>query len=411
MARVFLSHTSRDSEFVIQVAQYLKRGMEVFYYEDSQVGRVGNFIDILDEELLKATAIIFFIGEQLGNYQKKEIHGAIQRDPGLTIFLINMSNVESQVIINSHFLQLPPHDVISVGAQPAQNEAFNTAHEIFIKLNIPWVARDGLPWDPHLFSYEKDIINFFKKKVRIGQDLYSNPENHRGTARANKKASGSPPPDPTKEDWEKALEEAIKEQQEMIRKLQDGCPVDWPEVERWEKALESYRNLPTINKWRRRPYESQLKDAQFRPPGNMVVAAALTTYHGEGCTLTPEECLIHRGFCFPEAGPREHLYFPPQSNNHNLGVAILVSGGIAPGINAVIDGIVQRHWKYAVDHGQEISLQIFGIKNGFLGLSTLQAAAFIPLVPNRGVGQGDNRKVTSEHANEGGSMLETFTAG
>jgi hypothetical protein len=147
MARVFLSHTSKDSEFVIQVAQYLKRGMDVFYYEDSHADRQGNFIAILNKELQKATAMIFFMGEQLGRYQAIEIDGAIQRVPTPTIFVVIISNEAPDTIVNRHFLMLPPDDIFSVGAQPGQREVVNTARRIFERLNISWVARDGLPWE------------------------------------------------------------------------------------------------------------------------------------------------------------------------------------------------------------------------------------------------------------------------
>jgi len=55
-------------------------------------------------------------------------------------------------------------------------------------------------------------------------------------------------------------------------------------------------------------------------------------------------CFIERGLVFQEAGPRSGLCFPRRGKS--LRIAILVSGGIAPGINAVIDGIVERHVSY-----------------------------------------------------------------
>ena len=66
----------------------------------------------------------------------------------------------------------------------------------------------------------------------------------------------------------------------------------------------------------------------------------------------------------PEAGPRRDLHFSP---DQPLRVDIVVSIGIAPGINAVIDGIVQRHFKYATKHN--VPLEVFGLQDGFLGFS------------------------------------------
>ena len=50
----------------------------------------------------------------------------------------------------------------------------------------------------------------------------------------------------------------------------------------------------------------------------------------------------------------------------------MVSGGIAPGVNAVIDGIVQRHWQYA--KGRRGELSIYGLTDGFLSLGNWKDA-------------------------------------
>jgi len=72
----------------------------------------------------------------------------------------------------------------------------------------------------------------------------------------------------------------------------------------------------------------------------------------------------------PEARPRKHLLYP-RVEGGELGVGILVSGGIAPGINAVIDGIVSRHGLYSEKQnaaGREHSLKILGFREGFRAL-------------------------------------------
>lgn len=376
MQRVFLSYNANDFRFVVEVAQHLKRGMEVFHYLDSQTERHDIFIDKLNKEIQKATVFVFFIGNVMGKYQKDEINSVIQREPRPKTIVIILNDAPIQVIINSYFLLLPPDDIFSLKPPIGSREAIYTAKRIYDKLGLRWVSRDGLPWDPHLFSYEKDIIHFFKEKSSLGEDLFKNPN-------------------------------PSVHQLEIMRKLLDGCPIEWPEVERWEKALENLSEHPNIDHWRRHPYKSKFHDIKFRPPENKVVAAALTTYHGKGCDLEPNECLIVQKFCFPEAGPREDLFFPPRWDSDNLKVAILVSGGIAPGINAVIDGIVQRHWKYALHHDQQHGLKIYGIKNGFLGLSTSKLDSFVHLVPHFISGDSSKQLVTSQHANEGGSILGT----
>jgi 6-phosphofructokinase 1 len=72
----------------------------------------------------------------------------------------------------------------------------------------------------------------------------------------------------------------------------------------------------------------------------------------------------------PEARPRTKLRYPLQRGGV-FKVGILVSGGIAPGINAVIDGIVTRHYLYSrqqVGTGMGHALQILGYREGFKAL-------------------------------------------
>ncbi len=48
--------------------------------------------------------------------------------------------------------------------------------------------------------------------------------------------------------------------------------------------------------------------------------------------------------------------------DHDLNVAVIVSGGITPGINAVIDGITQRHYMYARG---KYNVRVYGFKDWF----------------------------------------------
>ena len=73
---------------------------------------------------------------------------------------------------------------------------------------------------------------------------------------------------------------------------------------------------------------------------------------------------------FPEARPRKRLRYPLHAGG-NLRVGILVSGGIAPGINAVIEGIVSRHTLYherQQQAGNRYHLSILGYREGFKSL-------------------------------------------
>jgi len=68
---------------------------------------------------------------------------------------------------------------------------------------------------------------------------------------------------------------------------------------------------------------------------------------------------------FVEAGPRKNLYFNPET----VRVAVLISGGIAPGLNTVIESIVERHvGVYGLRLGPLERGIILGFQNGFIGL-------------------------------------------
>jgi len=68
---------------------------------------------------------------------------------------------------------------------------------------------------------------------------------------------------------------------------------------------------------------------------------------------------------FIEAGPRKHLYYEPET----VRVAVLTSGGIAPGLNTVIESIVERHvGVYGLRLGPLERGVILGFQDGFIGL-------------------------------------------
>lgn len=68
---------------------------------------------------------------------------------------------------------------------------------------------------------------------------------------------------------------------------------------------------------------------------------------------------------FLEAGPREFLYRPPET----VRAAIVTTGGLAPGLNCVVHGIVDRHWN---TYGVGVGGDVFGIEDSFLGACNLQ---------------------------------------
>jgi 6-phosphofructokinase 1 len=201
-----------------------------------------------------------------------------------------------------------------------------------------WVPSDAVPVK-HPFSYEKEIIETYvrgKGRLRV-PDL-----------------------------------------------IQKGCPLLWPTVDRMTER----------GKWRNPVSAEDI--GSFRPHDDMVLVDTRSKYHQghvEGGT-----CLARHGLVFPEAGPREDLYYPTSGE---LRVGVLVSGGIAPGINAVIASIVERHCLYH-EHsrrtGAPYTLQIRGYTYGLSGLMASQYTDLHSL---------DTRDRLKACSNQGGSLVGT----
>ena len=71
------------------------------------------------------------------------------------------------------------------------------------------------------------------------------------------------------------------------------------------------------------------------------------------------------------AGPRQRIFFDPT----DLGVGIVTCGGICPGLNTVIRGLVMTLW-----HGYGVRM-IHGLRYGFAGLSAREGHQPIALTP------------------------------
>ena len=391
--KAFLCHSSKNSDFVIKVAQFLKRNFDVYYYEDYQSAR-ESFWDTIEYELNKSEVVIVFVGKTFTKNQIKEtkrayaIHEDESVDKKFSFVFCLLDGVdfpqELEVAGCGGLNKLP--QVKAKQGGPAQ--AKEAAATIMIDgLKKPFKC-DGLPSNPHIFSYEKDIINHF---VKVGH-------------------------------LEKSKESNETYNEEITKKRLEGCPDKWPEVVRWDdepyrELSKEYARMATLTtksiaeKKNEKEWESKV--GRFRGKEAKVIVAALTDYHkledkkpetalrkSAGEKPQASCCLVDPSMkmCFPEAGPRNFMYFPRRGRK--LKAAILVSGGIAPGTNAVIDGIVQRHLQYATEFKYEESLSIVGIKNGFLAFENW----------------GDNKSRvsleevtvnTSYRASEGGSLLGT----
>jgi len=95
---------------------------------------------------------------------------------------------------------------------------------------------------------------------------------------------------------------------------------------------------------------------QFRHSDSKILATAelpqLERFGELGCSLP----------AFFEAGPRQRLFHRPDCR-----AAVVTTGGIAPGLNAVVHAIVDRHHTYCGTHGT-----VLGVSNGFHGLRSLR---------------------------------------
>ena len=368
-SETFLCHATADAHFVLQLAAYLKRHLaEVFYFEERQEAD-KDFRSTISEKIDACNIFITVVGETVSAWQIWEIARVLDRKRGkrktrkrrsfFTVTLPDRSGASA--IIPDAVRDLK--DYVLVAAKGTDREAIRAAAiEIVVQgLRIPWQS-DELPLNPHLFSYEKDIAAFFLSKARLDRLKSFTPKE-------------------------------AEERERVHQMILDGCPQEWPCVVQWKEGTTLNRlSTDKVGLWRdtnARVLTTALFDEQ-------MLASAAGSPHGV-------EAL--RQLSFPEAGPRAHLFFP--RGNRQLNVAILVSGGIAPGINAVIDGIVQRHWLYAEAHGDNKGLTIMGLRNGFRAFDNVAQNHFLLAASSQHYLGRQRRLETPNHVNEGGSILGT----
>jgi 6-phosphofructokinase 1 len=373
----FVCHSNHDSEFVMKVVYSLNPDFEsLFAYEESQ-RTSESFITTISKALKECDTLIVFIGANLSYWQVDEVNA-----------VFNMSR--SGQVKSFLFIELPtcsvwPTQLELLSTYPRQKiVSFDDKCVMIIRdFIISSLARerstaDGLPRNPHIFRYEKDIIAYFTQRlVTIKTESEERGDLIISARRGNM--------------W------------------LDGCPDKWPDVVLLQKDQSPTHPVPGL-----------LEDdvGKWRPLGARVVAAALAGYHtGDFMDVEhPVTCQIKHGLCFPEAGPREKLFFPPRGTG--LRAAVLVSGGIAPGINAVIDGIVQRHYMYAnpgryadpvrYRETQSYDIEVRGMLNGFRAFDDPNdSLSYLRLLPNHDERGTYRHIVTSDHANKGGSMIGT----
>lgn len=148
-------------------------------------------------------------------------------------------------------------------------------------------------------------------------------------------------------DYEKSIIEAYLEPESgRMRRIESGVPLQWPNATRLTGGSDLYPN----------PIPDRLVGA-FRDHEASIVVDART----RGLQGPPSAHLT-----LPEACPRAQLLHPRGDNK--LTVGIVVSGGVAPGTNAVIAGIVRQHQLYHHHSDPRYVLTVDGLVDGFRSL-------------------------------------------
>lgn len=362
--KTFLSYSFHDEEFVQRVNYYLRSQspLESYCYADEK--RAGDWPNQVGDALDKSGAFVLFVGEEFGKTQALEARlthercstpARLQGNPQpIQVLVVKLprSTDWSKEAWAKTFERIDPivPKATQLGEPPriAEAEAQRVAQEICSRLGF------GAAWRPDIgvpigypFAYEKDIIKEF---VDGGGRL-----------------SG--------------------------RRLEQGCPEYWPAVDK----REAFGNNPV-------PEEKigKYSEADSRVLVDVRSNLATDTAPPKTNTLT-----------FAEARPRAQLRMPvPEHlalNGHRLRVGIVVSGGIAPGINSVIAGIVERHALYQQHYAQHYgggrlaqgyNLEIHGYQNGLNSLGQ-NPPSTIPLANEM------MKRTVREEASRGGSILGT----
>ncbi len=346
--KVFISYNFPDERFVSRVIYFLRKQPNLDYYYYSLESKKGDWRKKIGDKIAKCDKFILFLGKNIGKTQENEIK-AFER--------LNSEDISDQILI----VHLPDHasldtghfqiignvaiEVTQVFSQEPQHQneiddiaAMKCSKEIAIGLFERWISDDNLPIG-YPFDYEKDVIEQYVKGNGRLVDL---------------------------------------------DKLRLGCTEKWPGLKKIDES--NITNNPIT--------ENVI--GSYRPEDAKIIVDVRSKYHTGNESL--QCCLSDHSLTFLEAGPREHLIWPREDNNL-LTVGILVSGGIAPGINSVITGIVERHHLYQVyqEHDpnqRSYTLQIHGYRDGFAGLMRNDRIIL-------------TKTQVREHANQGGCFLGT----
>jgi 6-phosphofructokinase 1 len=317
VTKLFLSYRFPDEIVVGRINYYLSKQpkIETFFWLTDRVGAAfgGQITKAIEHD---CNAFVYFEGRPRGENQAGQ--GATQG--------LELSLARSLPKLNGRFVfvwlpgapgkegehELPIRVPSADGQDDCSDETcLEAARQIVETLGLTWFPENGVPTG-YPFDYEKDIIKAYATDAAEG-------------AVPDKDGRVADP-----------------------RRVKYGCPSDWPRILREDATIPNPLMPDEIG--------------DYRDPDKEIV-------------VDPRSGSIGSRLTFPEAGPRALLSYPRSGGQGILNVGILVSGGIAPGTNAIIESIVCRHtqyWKAEATPGQpapeDYQLQVLGYLEGFRAL-------------------------------------------
>lgn len=336
--KVFFSYCFDDTEFVRLAHKYLRAqpNMETFFFEERKI-RLESWTSLVGDGLEDSIYFLLFLGKRLGDTQKEEaltFAKLVKESAKKGIRKRGKKSLDQRAIVIKlpTFCEPSPSDLLQ----------FVSCREVTLNGNAP-LTEEGPAWtERDVKEYARRTSILLTKRWVPHDDLPEGYPFH----------------------WEKHIIDAYVNRDDKYKEMvhRGGSP-EWPSVEK--KDWKGYKN----------PIHTDVIGF-YRDDDAKILVDARSIYHCPATDGKEQLCLLDKKLTFSEAGPRDILRFPPSDKTH-LKVGILVSGGIAPGINAVISGIVERHKLYARPKPKErrqkkiqskYNLQVFGIRNGFAGL-------------------------------------------
>ncbi len=346
MTTMFFSYESKVENLIAGIAHHFQRrtNVEPYFYPDRKTA--GFFSEHLIDAINEASFFVLFISDETSSstWQEKEIKQWMEGNRDKFLCHTAIVRISERSASPSIEEMIRNFNAIKYCHSINQSAIHDICTELIGLFSLPNSSFDDLPISP-LVTSEKKLIDDYAK----------------GGGRANA---------------------------EMVSQ---GFPESWPAVPKLHKQHDTNIRLiknpleSTVHGQHRSDNAKILVDARDRstplaPPISEDLKGALETINPAGPGLGEENSSVeydrYLPLTFLEAGPREHIFANPIDNK----VGFIVSGGIAPGINAVLAAIIQRHLDYktallntaAQSHDSDFrhyTVRFSGFAEGFKSLS------------------------------------------